>query len=396
MPAGDDRQEPARPVRGAGALLAGLLLICAPCGALAESDPTESARAALDALSEARWALEDAERARDRVAALTQTVRAYEAGLDAVREGLRRATIREAAIRGVFDAERARLAQLLGALQAIEGTPAPATLVHPQGPVGAARTGMILSDIAPALQREAEAIRLRLEEIETLRALQEGAAAILEEGLSGAQEARTKLSQAMSDRVDLPRRFTQDTQAMQALINASETLESFASGVLSVETDPAGFTAPAPSDFDTLRGVLPMPALGRPLRAYLEEDAAGIARPGIILATRPLSLVTAPAPSTIRYAGPLLDYDQVVILEPGEGYMIVLAGLGQVFGEEGQVIAGGTPVGLMGGNAPASQAFLISVQTGSQTDHSETLYIELRENGAPVDPMGWFAVNKEE
>lgn len=76
--------------------------------------------------------------------------------------------------------------------------------------------------------------------------------------------------------------------------------------------------------------------------------------------------------------------------------MVVLAGLGQVFVTEGEVVAQGAPLGLMGGSAPHSQAFLIPVQDGGQSDHSETLYIEVRENGSPVDPAGWFAQNKED
>ncbi|MEJ2036246.1 MAG: hypothetical protein P8X69_09375 [Maritimibacter sp.] len=115
-------------------------------------------------------------------------------------------------------------------------------------------------------------------------------------------------------------------------------------------------------------------------------------RPGWVLATRPLTLVTTPWPATIRYLGPLLDYGQVAILEPGEDYLLVLAGLGEVFGTVGDVIPEGTPVGLMGGAAPADdQGILISSPEGGGAEASESLYIELRRNGSPVDPANWFA-----
>jgi len=361
--------------------------------AMSQNSPAESAQAAIAALEEAAVALRAADGARDRVAALTQTVRAYEAGLDAMREGLRRATIREASIRGVFEADQTRLAQLLGVLQSIEASPAPITLLHPAGPVGAARSGMVLSEVVPALQAEAEALRLSLEEVALLRELQQSAVDVLEKGLTGAQDARTDLSLAVSERRDLPRRFFADELQMQALINSTETLESFASGLMSVDLLPgSGETFPI-IGFEERQGRISLPVLGRILRRYLEADAAGIPRPGLILATRPLALVTTPVPATIRYNGPLLDYDQVAVLEPGEGYLIVLAGMGQVFGNVGEVLPEGAPIGLMGGASPDAQVFLMDQRQGNSPDSSETLYIEIRENGSAVDPGLWFALN---
>lgn len=358
--------------------------------ALAQSDPMESARAAMEALHSASEALEAADGARDRVAALTQTVHAYEQGLAALREGLRQATIREAAIEGVFAAESDKLAQLLGVLQAIESAPEPHLLLHPAGPLGTVRSAMILSEVTPALSREATQLRRALQEVATLRALQEAAVNTLEEGLSGVQRARTELSKAVSDRTDLPRRLITDDAAMESLLNSADTLESFAGGLMSASVEDQSVQVPA-QDFNTARGGLAMPVLGRVLRRFGEADAAGVRRPGWVVATRPLTLVTTPWPATIRYLGPLLDYGQVAILEPDEGYLLVLAGLGTLFGEVGEVLPKDAPVGLMGGSTQAEdQAFLISSPQGGGAPASESLYIELRWNGAPVDPAEWF------
>ncbi len=360
-------------------------------GAMAQTDPTESARAAMEELRAAGEALEAAEGARDRVAALTRTVQAYESGLAALRQGLRQATIRESAIEGVFAAESDRLAQLLGVLQAIEAAPEPHLLLHPSGPLGTVRSGMILSEVTPALSREATQLRHALQEVAVLRALQEAAVSTLEEGLAGVQRARTELSKAVSDRTDLPRRLITDEVAMENLLSSADTLESFAGGLLSATVEDPSVRVEAP-DFATAQGALELPVLGRVIRRAGETDAAGVRRPGWVVATRPLTLVTTPWPATIRYLGPLLDYGQVAILEPGEGYLLVLAGLGQLFGAVGEVLPKGAPVGLMGGSHGASdQAFLISTPQGGGAEASESLYIELRWNGAPVDPADWFA-----
>lgn len=376
-------------------LLAGFLWATQTAApATAQSDPAENARAAMEALNAAAIKLREVEKSRDRVAALTETVQAYETGLAAMREGLRRATIREASIRGVFEAESDRLAQLLAVLQRIEAAPEPSLLLHPDGPTGTARSGMILSDVAPALQKEALALRSALQEVAVLRALQESAVGVLEEGLAGAQEARTKLSQAISDRTDLPLRFTANPEAMQTLITSSETLEAFASGLMTVELDGVEEVISAP-DFTTVRGSLDMPVLGTVLRRFDQADAAGIRRPGWVIATRPKAIVTTPWPATIRYLGPLLDYGNVTVLEPGEGYLLVLAGLDQLYGQLGEVLPKGAAVGLMGGAELDSQAILMSSAQASGAERSETLYMELRWNSEPVDPSDWFAAGKE-
>ncbi|HBZ43454.1 MAG TPA: peptidase M23, partial [Maritimibacter sp.] len=290
-------------------------------------------------------------------------------------------------------AESERLARLLGVLQSIEAAPEPHLLLHPEGPIGTARTGMILSEVTPALNREAQRLRAALQEVAMLRALQEAAVSTLEEGLQGAQAARTELSQAVSNRTDLPKRFTTDQEAMENLVDTADTLASFAAGLMSATVEDTSVSIAQP-DFTEAQGTLELPVLGRVIRGMGEADSAGVRRPGWIIATRPLTLVTLPWPATIRYLGPLLDYGLVAVVEPGEGYLLVLAGLGQLYGEVGEVLPKGAPIGLMSGeDTSGDQALLISNSSGVGSEASETLYMELRHDGEPVDPAQWFAVS---
>ncbi|MGC9419536.1 MAG: murein hydrolase activator EnvC family protein [Rhodovulum sp.] len=375
-------------MRRARALLLILALAGAPA-ARAQTDPAEAARTAAEALRAAGRSLDAAEGARDRVAALTETIRAYESGLAALREGMRRAAIREQSIATVLEARRAEIAQLLGALSAMPQSPE-TLMLHPAGPLGTARAGMMLGDVTPALQAEADALRARLEEVALMRALQESAADTLAEGLAGAQRARTELSQAMSERRDLPRRFAADPDRLRALVESSDTLDGFAAGLVAVDTPTASQDA-RPEDFAARRGSLPLPVEGTVLRGFGAADAAGVTRPGLVLATRPLALVTTPVPATIRYRGPLLDYGNVIVLEPARGYLLVLAGMAEVYGAEGEVLPAGRPVGLMGGADPKTAAFLDDASDRGGDLKTETLYMELRRGGSPVDPDPWFA-----
>jgi septal ring factor EnvC (AmiA/AmiB activator) len=318
------------------------------------------------------------------VAALTETIRAYEEGLAALRAALRQAAEREASLTRAFEARRDGIGRLLGVLATIEAHPGPSLLLHPEGALGTARSGMLMADITPALQAQAMALRSELAELADLRALQLSAGDTLEVGLVAAQKARIALSQAISDRTDLPRRFVDDPENLRLLLESADTLDAFAAGL----SPDVGATP----GFADQKGRLDLPVLGKLLRRPGEADAAGVRRPGVTLASQSRALVTAPWPATIRYLGPLLDYGKVMILEPGDGYLMVLAGLDVVYGEVGEVVAADAPLGLMGGSAAVTEEFMTDDPDGTGGRDTETLYMELRQGAVPVDPLPWFAL----
>jgi septal ring factor EnvC (AmiA/AmiB activator) len=264
-------------------------------------------------------------------------------------------------------------------------------LLHPDGPLPSLRAGLLIAAMSPALQAEAAALRAQFDEVALLRSLQEGSAATLAEGLAGAQEARVRLSRAIAERGPLPRRPPADPEALAAILAAADTLESFAAGLMAV---PLAGPEPATPPFAAVRGTLPLPVEATVLRRFRSPDAAGVARPGFVLAAAPQALVTAPSAATVRYAGPLLDYGNVIVLEPGAGYLLILAGLGQMFVAESEVVTAGAALGLVGGASPGASAPPGAVEQRGGGDRSETLYMEVREGGVPVDPETWFALER--
>ena len=350
-------------------------------------DVAKAAQKASVDLQASVTALQAADGAKDRVAALTQTIRAYEAGLAALREAMRQASLRQTALTLQFQAKRGQVSQLLGVLAGLDVDQGPLMLLHPDGPLGTVRSGMILADVTPVLQRAAAGLKQDLGELRDLRALQTGAQAVLAAGLMQVQKARTNLSQAMSDRTDLPKRITDDPATLNALLASAKTLAAFAKGLAPLDTNVPGFGA--------AKGRLAWPVLGRIILHAGETDAKGVTKPGVTLATRPLALVTSPWAATIRYRGPLLNYGNVMILEPGQGYLLVLAGLEQVYGEVGDVVSQGEALGLMGGVETATADIQRPAATGAGASDSETLYVELRNGADAVDPTEWFAANEE-
>ncbi len=370
------------------------ILACAFLGFSASSsqagaDPVFSARKAAEDLRAATRALRDARQTKDRVHALSRAIKAYEDGLQAMRQSLRKAAIRERALRLRFMAQRAHLSQLLGVLQTLERASSPLLLIHPSGPLGTARSGLMLAEVTPALHTQAEDLRAQIGELVLLETLQAAAREDLQSGLQGVQTARLALSRAVGERTNLPKRYVADREKLNSLARDSDTLEGFASGLADLPFDD---NVPQQPPFRSGKGFLPLPVYGTILRHFNEADAAGLRRPGLLLSAPAISLVTAPWPATIRYRGPLLDYGNVIILEPEAGYLIVLAGLGQVYGEVGEILGAGDPVGLLGGMDPKVDDFLIEASQGNGESRSETLYVEIRQNREAIDPEAWFAL----
>lgn len=359
--------------------------------ASAQGDASAQARAAIVMLEEAAGQLDAADGARDRVRALTETIQAFETGLAAMRTGLRQAAIREKQLSAQLAARDGEVGQLLAVLQSI-GTDNPTVLLHPDGPTGTARAGLLLAELTPALNRRAEQLRSDLEDVQTLRTLQADAEARLRSSLTAVQTARAALNQAIAERTPLPQRFTEDPVSTAILIASSETLDGFASGLSQIVTN-ENLSVETPVSIDGDIGNLPLPAQSLVLRGMNQPDAAGVVRPGVLLATRPRAIVTSPTAATIRYQGPLLDFGNVVILEPRADTLFVLAGLEVVYGEIGQVIAAGTPIGLMGGGETGGELSTDGDRSGAA--RSETLYMEVRQDNVPQDPVSWFRTDKD-
>jgi septal ring factor EnvC (AmiA/AmiB activator) len=357
----------------------------------AQNDAARQARAAVEMLEDAALQLDAAGGARDRVRALTGTIQAFEIGLAAMRTGLRQAAIREAQLSARLEARDGEIGQLLAVLQSI-GTTTPTALLHPDGPTGTARAGLLLAELTPALNQRADRLRRDLEDVQTLRTLQTDAEERLRASLTAVQEARAALNQAMAERTELPKRFTEDPVSTAVLIASTETLDGFASGLSQIVTN-EDINVQTPVNIEGQIGALPLPVQSLVLRGMNEADAAGVKRPGLLLAARPRAIVTSPTAATIRYQGPLLDFGNVMILEPRADTLFVLAGLETVYGEIGQVIAAGAPIGLMGG--PEVGGELSTDGDGTGAARSETLYIEVRQDNVPQDPASWFKTDKD-
>ena len=127
--------------------------------------------------------------------------------------------------------------------------------------------------------------------------------------------------------------------------------------------------------FSAAKGRIRWPAAGVVAAAYGETGPDGLAMRGVSLKVRPSAQITSPADGEIVFAGPFQGYGRLLILNPGEGYFVLIGGLARLDAAEGQHVLAGEPLGV----GP------IAGENGAAA-----IYIELRRNGAPVDPAKWF------
>lgn len=135
--------------------------------------------------------------------------------------------------------------------------------------------------------------------------------------------------------------------------------------------------------FPEAKGLLPLPAQGKRVLAFGEKTQYGSQSKGIVLETRQGGQVVSPCDGWIVYAGEFRSYGQLLIINAGGGYHILLAGLSQIDAQLGQFVLAGEPVGVMSAGANSTQA--------KPQESAPILYIEFRKDQRPIDPDAWWS-----
>lgn len=377
-------------------------------------------------------------RAASEAQRLEQEILTLEARLDRLAE-------REAQAAGTLADQRRRFASLLSALQRIARYPPEALMSQPFSPNDTVRGAILLRSAVPEVERRAEALRRDVDalaaartQIETRRTELAAARADLETQsveLSGLAERKANLRSSAQTRFEAARqrvaklatearslkelmarlqderirvaqeaaraaeeraeRLAEEAQRKAALADAARRVAQQSGEQVKVTQEPtrlqpaaeaeaesralqtaslvppAGFTG---APFTTRRGRLPYPAVGRIVRKFGTKTEGGSRYKGADIRTSPAATVIAPFEGKVVYSGPFRSYGRLLIIEHGGGYHTLLAGLSRLDVTTGVWVLAGEPVGVMG--RPA--------------DGAPVLYIELRKNGDPVDPVPWL------
>jgi septal ring factor EnvC (AmiA/AmiB activator) len=338
-------------------------------------------------------------------------IRELEARITATEARLKPLDADEDRIKASLESRRAVIADVLAALQRMGLHPPPALLVTPEDVLQAVRSAILLGAVLPDMKAQAQALADDLgrlvkvrQDIAAERDRLKGEAAAIENertrmaaliGERQKQQADREASLAAerARAVDLAKQ----AQSLQDLIAKLEQgldkqtraeREAAGPGPGGAILNDPGRMKPAVT-FASLRGKVPIPVNGIKIRSFGDADGVGGTEKGLSIATRAGAQVTAPADSWVVYAGPFRSYGQLLILNAGGGYHILLAGMERISVDLGQFVLAGEPVAAMG-NGSHIAAILA---TGSS---QPVLYIELRKDGAPIDPGPWWAAGEVE
>jgi len=340
-------------------------------------------------------------------------LRGVESKIVATQERLKPLDDNERNIRSSLDGRRAVIGEVLAALQRMGRRPPPALIANPEDALQSVRTAMVLGAVLPEMRHEVEALASDLSELLSVRKkidierdqLKAEVASLDSEQIRMAAlvEERQKQQAEREKALDAERaqagNLARDVDNLKDLIakleqgldpatrEAREAARSDSRPALSAFRDP-GRLAPAIA-FASLRGQVPIPVNGVKLKEFGAPDASGGAEKGLSIATRAGAQVTAPADGWVVYAGSFRSYGQLLILNVGGGYHVLLAGMDRISVDLGQFVLTGEPVAVMG-NGSHIAAILA---TGSS---QPVLYVEFRKDGVPVDPGPWWATGEGE
>jgi septal ring factor EnvC (AmiA/AmiB activator) len=149
-----------------------------------------------------------------------------------------------------------------------------------------------------------------------------------------------------------------------------------------------GRLAPAVA-FPDMRGHMRLPVNGMRIREFGGSDGSGGTQKGLSIASRSGAQITAPCDGWVVYAGAFRSYGQLLILNAGGGYHVLLAGMERISVDLGQFVLTGEPVAVMGDASQASA-------TVTTVPKQPVLYVEFRKDGTPIDPSPWWATNEGE
>ncbi|MCB5944614.1 murein hydrolase activator EnvC [Acidocella sp. KAb 2-4] len=269
---------------------------------------------------------------------------------------------------------QAALVKLMPVMQRLATQPASTLLTAPLPPGEAVRSVALLQGIAAAITAQAQQVQAQTAQLAQLVAAAQAGQAQLAAAAAKQQAAEAALSaQIAAAKAAEQAAADQQAAARERELAARNELETLNEAVarLVPPASPAN-QANLPAGGGTA------PVAGQVVQAFGAPTLAGPAI-GVSYATAPGAHVVTPCAGTVMFAGNFHTYGNMVIANCGGGTSVVLAGMDRLDVSQGQRLVRGQPVGSMHGYDPATPTT------------QPKLYMEVRRNGAPVDPASWLA-----
>jgi septal ring factor EnvC (AmiA/AmiB activator) len=363
-------------------------------------------------------------------------VQASEAKLSGTEAKLAELADQVTVIRNSITDRKETIVKMLSAMQRIGRTPPPALVTRRDDALAVVRSAMLLAQVFPELKYQADNLSQELDglvKLETGIREQRDAEQSETDRLAAErgridkllEEKKTKLAQSEAElaatRQATEQQASEETElnaliarlderiakaevaqydaevATEKALRAREQQQALATPgnekiiEIKPESTKIAFASPArlkpAMPFELTKGTLPLPAQGKRLKRFGEADGVGGTLRGISVQTRGEARIIAPTDGWVVYAGPFRSYGNLLIINAGGGYHVLLAGMGRIDVSLGQFVLAGEPVAVMGAALQAGQ--------GKNDNSRPVLYVEFRKDGRPIDPGPWWAEASE-
>ncbi|MBC8267382.1 MAG: peptidoglycan DD-metalloendopeptidase family protein [Rhodospirillaceae bacterium] len=344
--------------------------------------------------SESRDLARDLERLKAETVKVAATIQGHESAALDLQDRLAELALTEKDKLVLLEQRREQFGFVLMALQRMARYPPEAMIAAPMSPSDTVRGAILLRAAVPAIEDRALSLRQDLAALTRARKQTVEKRQQLASVRAGLDVERQRLDGLLAKKLKLKK--STDSKALQAeeriraLVKKSKNLQDLMARLKADkskrkkgDTESAAKTSvPTKKSTASLiskaRGTLPYPVIGHLVGRYGQAMETGLTRKGITIETGAGAQVVVPHEGTVVFAGPFKGYGRLLIIEHGEGYHSLLAGLDRIDNVIGQLVLSGEPAGIMGGleNGPP------------------VLYVELRRNGQPINPVPWLAARK--
>jgi murein hydrolase activator len=349
----------------------------------------------------------------DKLIVLAKTLESQQSAVQTADTKLKKLGAESIVIRSTLAEKQDQLSELLAGLQRLEQNPPPALVVEPQNILQALRGAMMFGAVVPEMRDQALELQNNLRRLEAIRTETEDAKKTQEQALSALAASQSELIKLQAEKKALAINSAKDLEAeklraadlanqaknLKQLLTALEEEKKKAEAIKTAEAKALEETERKKREalmrpmmvFTQAHGKLDYPVQGDKLKQFGDDNGLGGTLDGLAIATSANSNVISPVDGRVEFAGPFRSYGQLLILNVGEGYLVLLAGMNQISAEIGQSVRAGEPLGQMG-KGPSSVALI-----GSETNNAQpVLYIEFRKNNDPVDPSPWWIGGRKE
>lgn len=347
----------------------------------------------------------EAKALRAQLIALSQSVQQREANVTRLENAIQALSAEEQEVRVKLEAQHGQSVEALMAIQRLALNPPEAIIAMPQDPADMVRSAVLLRSVVPHLQEQATTLQAQVGDYVRKRELLEDQKRRLAGANTNLDDERRRLNAMIADKKALSRRYLGDSKkASQRVASLSKKAKNLKGLLVQIEKErkaeekrkaaaakarqakPAVKAPPANDNEIVLgkpptgvaitksKGRLSKPAAGPVVMTYGQQEKLGGKHKGISIKTRRGAQIVATYDGQIAFAGPFRGYKQLLIIDHGHGYHTLLTGMDRIDVSVGQWLLSGEPVAVM----PSAKGA------------DDSLYFELRKNGAPINPLPWI------